>query len=98
MSKESQIKIERSSKNDNIVLSWDIAIAEAERQIEMAKGRIEKLQLVIGGFVEMRTNGEPFPVEMSLLGQDSGYESTSTYGAKPPRRPKKKDGMSTEKW
>lgn len=47
------------SKNENNF--WDMAISEAEKQIQDAKNKITNLKNSIQTFKEFRENGAPFP-------------------------------------
>lgn len=49
-----------ATKKGQQLHGWDIAIAEAERQIAGHERRITKLRLSIETFQEMKERGEPF--------------------------------------
>lgn len=44
-----------------VKLSWDTAIADAEREIEKAKRRIESLKRSLKTFRERKAAGDSFP-------------------------------------
>jgi len=51
--------------------SWDAAITDAERQIEVERARIGDLERAIQKFRWLKTKGAPFP-ESSKEGSGSG--------------------------
>lgn len=51
------------SHTGKTVTAWDTAIADAQKKIEEARGRIDSLKRAIRGFRRLRDRGEPFPGE-----------------------------------
>jgi hypothetical protein len=70
MSKNKSSEIDTQCKR-GVNPSWDDAILEAEAQIGKAKSKIAQLRHDIRAFKALRDNGDPFPGEKTLLGQDA---------------------------
>lgn len=51
----------KSSVNDSRQMTWEMAIEDAESEIEQAKQRIRRLEGVVRVCRRMAESGEPFP-------------------------------------
>ena len=66
------------SKHSQNILShhgdsgWDLAIAEAQRQIFDAEQRIENLRLSVASFEDFKKRGEPWPGTVESDGLEAG--------------------------
>ncbi len=58
--KKSNHSFTQTSKNEN---TWDLAISDAEKQIQEAKTKIAHLKRAIKSFEILRDTGAPFPAE-----------------------------------